>query len=130
MLVLYPVHSAEVPILIALILGSFSSSRTSSTGDLYFCGAVFGDSVVRYSDGCHYAVYRGFAWYFGIRIFKEQRLMHSLPAVCIVTFILLQYLHHFCRQFFVLPGFITIPEFRDILAGNTPVKAGKAGYFY
>ena len=36
----------------------------------------------------------------------------------------------FSTVFFVLPGFITIPEFRDILVGNTPVKAGKAGYFY
>ena len=34
--------------------------------------------------------------------------MHSLPAVCIVTFVLMDYLYHFCRQFFVLPGFITI----------------------
>ena len=34
--------------------------------------------------------------------------MHSLPAVCIVTFVLMDYLHHFCRQLFVLPGFITI----------------------
>ena len=35
--------------------------------------------------------------------------MHSLPAVCIVTFVLMDYLYHFCRQFFVLPGFIEIP---------------------
>ena len=34
--------------------------------------------------------------------------MHSLPAIFIVAFVLMQYLHHFCRQFFVFPGFITI----------------------
>lgn len=34
--------------------------------------------------------------------------MHSLPAVCIVAFVFAEYLHHFCRQFFVFPGFITI----------------------
>ena len=34
--------------------------------------------------------------------------MHSLPTICIVTFVLMQYLHHFGRQFFVFPGFITI----------------------
>ncbi len=36
---------------------------------------------VLYSDDCHHAVYRGFTWYSGIRIFKEQLLMHLLPAV-------------------------------------------------
>ena len=51
---------------------------------------------------------KGFTWYSGIRIFKEQRLMHSLPTICIVTFVLMQYLHHFGRQFFVFPGFTTI----------------------
>ena len=34
--------------------------------------------------------------------------MHSLPTICIVTFVLMQYLHHFGRQFFVFPGFTTI----------------------
>ena len=51
----------------------------------------FSVGSVRYSDGCHHAVYRGFTWYSGIRIFKEQRLMHSLPTICIVTFVLMQY---------------------------------------
>ena len=86
---------------------------------------------VRYSDGCHYAVYRGFTWYYGIRIFKEKRLMHLLTAVSIsalcsrMKFCLLHLHAAIAYHFYILPSSAS----KDNIFGTIPVRNLARSFF-